>query len=120
MDMATVDERVAAGDIWDASNYAGKPHLLRVVRESSSEFFRLLEAPENWDLRINPLWAVSDLAAHMVDVIEGYLVNFDLARTGQEPPAPFGTRVMGQRLHEQVVVLREVPRGEILERLHRD
>lgn len=118
--MATTDSAVAVAGGWDASQYENKEHLLQVVRDSAADFFDLVESPENWEVPINPKWQVRDLPAHMVDVIEGYLKAFDIARTGGRPPEPWGTRVMAARLHEHAQELRTVPREELLKRLHDD
>src|SRR5438034_6420996 len=88
--MTTLDETTAVGEQWDASKYASKHHLLQVVRDAATAFFDLVEAPDHWEVQITADWQVRDLAGHMVDVIEGYLTAFDMARTGGETPAPFG------------------------------
>jgi uncharacterized protein (TIGR03083 family) len=118
--MTTVDETVAASEIWDASSYAGKEHLLQVVRDAAAKFYGLVEDPPNWELQITPHWQVRDLAGHRIDVIEGYLHAFSVARSGGEPEPPFGLRIMGERLNERAQALRSVPRDELLQRLHRD
>ena len=116
--MTTLDETVSAGEQWDAANYASKQHLLQVVRDSAAAFFDLVEAPDHWEVQVTPHWQVRDLAGHMVDVIEGYLPAFDIARTGGEAPAPFGNRIMKDRLNERAQALRSVPRAVLLQRLH--
>jgi uncharacterized protein (TIGR03083 family) len=118
--MTTVDEAVVIGEGWDASQYANKPHLLRVVRDSAAEFFALVEAPENWEVQVTPEWQVRDLAGHLVDVIEGYLNAFDVAKNGGTPAEPFGLRIMKARLNEQAQALRAVPREELIRRFHSD
>ena len=118
--MTTLDEPVAAGEQWDAANYASKQHLLQVVRDAATAFFDLVEAPDHWEVQITPHWQVRDLAGHMVDVIEGYLNGFDIARTGGEAPAPFGLRIMKDRLNERAQALRSVPRADLLQRLKID
>lgn len=118
--MATVDESVAAGNQWDATSYASKENLLRVVHDSFHVFNGLLEEPGNWEVMVTPDWQVGDLAGHMIDVIEGYLAAFDRARKGEESPAPFGTRIMKERLNERAQSMRALPREERLKRLHDD
>lgn len=118
--MATVDATVEVGQQWDASQFANKQHLLRVVRESAREFFDLLEAPDNWELQITPDWRVGDLAGHLIDVMEGYLNAFSIAKRGGEPAKPFGLRIMKQRLNERAQALRSVVREERLQRLRSD
>jgi len=118
--MTAVDATVPTGETWNASEYATKPHLLEVVRNTANEFFDLVEAPGNWELQISSEWQVRDLAGHMVDVIEGYLNAFSIARRGEEPPPALGTRVMKDRLNERAQALRSVPWEELLRRLHGD
>jgi uncharacterized protein (TIGR03083 family) len=118
--MTTVDEAVVVDEGWDTSQFANKEHLLRVVRESAAAFFELLEGPGNWEVKITPEWQIGDLAGHMVDVIEGYLKNMGVARSGGEAEPPFGLRIMKERLNERAQALRSVPRDELLRRLHQD
>lgn len=118
--MATSQETVAAPEGWDAFSYANKEHLLQVVRDESARFFALLEAPENWDLAISSEWHVGDLAGHMVDVMEGYLAAWDVARSGQSQDPAYNLRIMWETLNDHAQALRSIPRGEILPRLRND
>ena len=118
--MTTVDRSVAVGEGWDASQYANKPHLLRVVRDAATAFLDLVAIPEYWELVVTAEWQVRDLAGHMIDVIEGYLGAFDTARAGTEAPAPHGLLIMKDRLNERARALRSLPRGEALRRLNDD
>lgn len=45
----TVDQGVAR-EQWDATNYAAKDNLLRVVREEAEAFFALAEVPRTGSL----------------------------------------------------------------------
>jgi uncharacterized protein (TIGR03083 family) len=118
--MTTASSTVAAPAQWNAFDYANKQHLLQVVRDESKTFFDLLSAPDNWDRQITPDWKVRDLAGHMVDVIEGYLKAWDLARAGKGEPAPYNLRVMKETLNEHAQALRSVPRDELMQRLEGD
>ncbi len=106
---------------WDATNFANKGRLLDTVRAEAESFFALCWTPEYWE---NPTasghWQVRDLVGHLVDVIEGYLERFDLARRGQEAPPPYGLKVMASRLDERARAFRTTPREELLARLRRD
>jgi uncharacterized protein (TIGR03083 family) len=118
--MAMVDSAVTVGESWDASSYAAKQHLLDVVRSAQKEFYGLVSDPDNWEVQVTDEWQVRDLAAHLVDVIEGYLGAFDHARNGTEPPTPFGTRIMKDKLNQNALAFRTVHRDDLLKRLSED
>ncbi|MBX6341593.1 MAG: maleylpyruvate isomerase family mycothiol-dependent enzyme [Thermomicrobiaceae bacterium] len=106
---------------WDATNPASKRDLLRVVREEAEKVFRLAAVPEHWEApTASGHWQVRDVIGHMVDVTEGYLPAFALARSGDELPGALGARVMGQRLDERALAFRSVPQDELLRRLRGD
>jgi uncharacterized protein (TIGR03083 family) len=106
---------------WDATNPASKENLLRVVREEAERVFALASAPENWaQPTASGHWQVRDIIGHMVDVTEGYLDAFRMARAGETAPQPFGLRVMGQRLDKRAQAFRVVPQAELMQRLRDD
>ncbi|MGH2752408.1 MAG: maleylpyruvate isomerase family mycothiol-dependent enzyme [Actinomycetota bacterium] len=106
---------------WDATNFAAKDNLLRVVREEAESFFDLSEKPENWD---SPTpaghWQVRDLVAHLVDTTEGYIERFETTRAGDtaEPLAPLTE--MAATADRRARALRDVPQDELMARLHDD
>lgn len=106
---------------WDVFNFANKQRLLDTVKAEFQTFYSLCSVPQYWE---NPTasghWQVRDLVGHMVDVIEGYLERFDLARRGQEAPPPYGLKVMASRLDERARAFRGTPREELLTRFSRD
>jgi uncharacterized protein (TIGR03083 family) len=106
---------------WDATNPASKDNLLRVVREQAERMLQLAEVPENWE-KSTPCghWQVRDIVAHMVDVTEGYLEAFRIARAGESAPAPIGLLAMADRLDERSLAMRPVPQSELLQRLRDD
>ena len=106
---------------WDAMNPASKENLLRVVREEAGRMLQLAEVPENWE-KSTPCghWQVSDIVAHMVDVTEGYLAAFRIARAGGIAPDPIGLRPMADRLDEHALALKSVPQAELIQRLRDD
>jgi uncharacterized protein (TIGR03083 family) len=107
--------------LWDATNVASKDNLLRVVGEEATQFLQLAEAPEHWEApTASGHWQVRDLVGHMVDVTEGYLDAFNLARSGGPAPAPLGLRIMAQRLDEHAQAFRPIPQAEMLQRLRGD
>ncbi len=110
-----------AREQWDAMNPASKENLLRVVREEAEGMFELAEVPENWE-HATPCghWQVRDIVAHMVDVTEGYLEAFRIARAGETAPPPIGLLTMAERLDEHALAFRSVPQQELLQRLRGD
>jgi uncharacterized protein (TIGR03083 family) len=106
---------------WDATNYASKDNLLRVIREEAERLLNYAGSPDNWEApTASGHWQVRDIIGHMVDVTEGYLTAFPIARSGGEAPAPLGLRVMAERLDEHAQAFRSVPQGELLQRLRSD
>lgn len=114
-------QEITARAEWDATNPASKDNLLRVVREQAERMLQLAEVPENWE-KSTPCghWQVRDIVAHMVDVTEGYLEAFRIARAGESAPAPIGLLAMAERLDERSLDMRPVPQSELLHRLRDD
>ena len=114
-------QEITARAEWDATNPASKDNLLRVVREEAERMLQLAEVPENWE-KSTPCghWQVRDIVAHMVDVTEGYLEAFRIARAGESAPAPIGLLAMADRLDERSLAMRPVPQSELLQRLRDD
>jgi uncharacterized protein (TIGR03083 family) len=116
--MATADQDTSRPQ-WDATNYAGKDNLLRVVREEAEGFFSLAEVPENWHTPTSSgHWQVRDLVGHLVDTTEGYLERFETTRGGgiADPLAPLTE--MARTADKRALELRNVPREELIARLH--
>ena len=105
----------------DATNPASKEKLLQAVREEAERMFALASVPENWETG-TPCghWQVRDIIAHMVDVTEGYLKAFQIAREGGEAPPPWGLLAMSEKLDEHALALRSVPQDQLLGRLKGD
>jgi uncharacterized protein (TIGR03083 family) len=111
----------ADGAQWDATNYASKGNLLRIVREEAERMLQLASVPGNWEApTASGHWQVRDIIGHMVDVTEGYLETFKTARSGGTAPAPLGLRVMAQRLDEHAQAFRSVGQDDLLRRLRGD
>ena len=84
--MSTVEDVCRAE--WDATNYASKDNLLRVVREEAEAFFALAEEPENWKMRHD----LRSLAGPrhrrpLIDTTEGYLERFETTRPARTAEA---------------------------------
>jgi uncharacterized protein (TIGR03083 family) len=99
------------------SEYAGKDFLLNLDRAERGEFYKLLdEAP--WEgPTASGHWQVRDLCGHMIDVTEGYLERFAIARAGQEAPAPLGLAIMAGKLDEGATRFRTLSKEQALARL---
>jgi uncharacterized protein (TIGR03083 family) len=106
---------------WDATSYAAKDNLLRVVRHEADRFFALAGAPGAWEAPTAcPLWEVRDIVGHLIDVTESYFVGFDAARGGNTAPDPLGVRDMGRMLNEGARQHRSLRQAEAVERLRTD
>lgn len=109
--MATGTTRV------NVMEHSGKEFLLNLDRAERGEFYKLLdEAP--WEgPTASGHWQVRDLCGHMIDVTEGYLERFSMARTGQEAPAALGLPVMAGMLDEAAQSFRSLSKDQAITRL---
>jgi uncharacterized protein (TIGR03083 family) len=109
--MTTGTERVNVGE------FANKQFLLDLDRAERAEFYKLLdEAP--WEGKTaSGHWQVRDLCGHMIDVTEGYLDRFALARAGQEFPTPLGLPIMAEKLDEGATRFRSLSKADAIARL---
>jgi uncharacterized protein (TIGR03083 family) len=98
--------------------YSSKDAVLDVVRTERGRFYDVIDKPANWfvDTRCEG-WQVRDLVGHMIDVTEGYLGRWDLARKGQEAPAALGWVVMADTLNKGALAFRNLSRDEAIARL---
>jgi uncharacterized protein (TIGR03083 family) len=104
---------------WDATNFAAKDNLLRVVREEAESFFALAEVPENWQSPTSSgHWQVRDLVGHLIDTTEGYLERFETHRGGGTAEALAPLTEMARTADKRALELRKAPREELLARLH--
>jgi uncharacterized protein (TIGR03083 family) len=98
-------------------DYSGKDTVLDVVRRESAEFYRLVDDPKNWEMQTRCTeWQVRDMVGHMIDVTEGYLSRWEMARKG-EPAEAVGVLVMGASLNKAAQSYRSLPREEAIARL---
>jgi uncharacterized protein (TIGR03083 family) len=97
--------------------YSGKEFLLNVDRAERAEFYKLLdEAP--WEgSTASGHWQVRDLCGHMIDVTEGYLERWDMARSGKEAPPALGLKPMAGLLDEGATRFRSLSKAEAINRL---
>ncbi len=98
-------------------DFSGKEFLLNLDRAERATFYKLLdEAP--WEgPTASGHWQVRDLCGHMIDVTEGYLERFAMARGGQEAPAALGLTIMASRLDEHAQAFRALSKEQAIARL---
>src|SRR5215470_16032693 len=78
--------------------YSGKDTVLDIVRSERAKFYRIIDDPQNWEAPTRSgHWQVRDLVGHMIDVTEGYLTRWDMARRN-ESATGIGLLVMAQEL----------------------
>ena len=106
---------------WNAMSYDGKDVILSVVRREAGRLFALADSDSAWTAPTGAgHWEVRDVVGHIVDTTEAYFEAFDAARSHAETPAPYGLPGMAARVDERAQALRDVPRGDLLERLRTD
>src|SRR6266705_2222378 len=60
-----------------------KPVMLDVIRHERQKFYDLVDDPANWNVQSRCTeWETRDLVGHMIDVTEGYLERWAIARQG--------------------------------------
>jgi uncharacterized protein (TIGR03083 family) len=98
-------------------DFSAKDLVLDVVRTERGKFYQIIDVPQNW---VAPTrsghWQVRDLVGHMIDVTEGYLTRWDMARRGDEAQA-LGLPVMAKELDRVALTFRNLPREEAINRL---
>ena len=98
-------------------DYSAKGFVLDVVKTESGKFYSIIDDPANWESPTRSgHWQVRDLAGHMIDVTEGYLTRWDMARR-QEEASALGLLVMAQELDRVALTFRNLPREEVIARL---
>ena len=99
-------------------DYSAKPLVLDVVRTERGKFYQIIDVPQNWESPTRSgHWEVRDLVGHMIDVTEGYLTRWDIARRGEDAPQAMGLLVMASELDRVAVTFRNLPRQECIDRL---
>jgi uncharacterized protein (TIGR03083 family) len=102
----------------DATSYTGKELLLQTLRTEADEFLTLAGVGDHWESpTASGHWQVRDLVGHMVDVTEGYLEAFEIARSGGATLEPLGLRIMAQRLDERATAFRSESQAAMMQRL---
>jgi uncharacterized protein (TIGR03083 family) len=98
-------------------DYSAKDLVLDVVKTERGKFYAIIDVPQNWESPTRSgHWQVRDLAGHMIDVTEGYLTRWDMARRKEEAGA-LGLPVMARELDRVALTYRNLPREEVITRL---
>src|SRR5947209_16601090 len=101
-------------------DYGGKGVVLDVVCTEANNFFNIVDDPNNWNVQTRCTeWEVRDIVGHMIDVTEGYLSRWEIARQGGTAGA-LGLLKMGELLNENAQAFRKLPREEAIARLKND
>lgn len=101
----------------NSMSFSGKPVVLDIVRAERKAFYNLVDNPANWNVQTRCTeWEVRDIVGHMIDVTEGYLSRWEMARKGEKADA-LGTVVMGVKLNEMALAFRSLPREKAISRL---
>jgi len=98
----------------------GKDHLLRVVRRERQAFYDLIDSTndETWKTPTACTeWEVRDVVGHLVDVTEGYIERFTLARAKQPFPEALGLPGMAKLLDSGAKRFRSSSRTQLIGRL---
>lgn len=104
----------------NSMDYSGKDTVLDVIRKESGDFFKLVDDPKNWNVQTRCTeWQVRDLVGHMLDVTEGYLKRWEMARQNQ-PAEAVGLLVMSDQLNSHAQAFRSLPREQAIARLKAD
>jgi len=98
-------------------DHSGKEFLLNLDRAERAEFYKLLDDAPWEGPTASGHWQVRDLCGHMIDVTEGYLERFAMARGGQEAPAPLGLPIMASKLDEAAQSFRSLSKEQAITRL---
>jgi uncharacterized protein (TIGR03083 family) len=105
---------------WDATGYAAKDNLLRVLRREADALFEMAENGPWTGKTACTEWETRDIVGHLIDVTESYFVSFDAARSGTAVGDPLGLRVMQERLDAGAKEHRGLTQAEAVDRLRTD
>ena len=105
---------------WDATNYAAKENLLRVLWREADALFEMAENGPWTGKTACAEWETRDIVGHLIDVTESYFVGFDAARSGATVADALGLRVMQESLDEGAKEHRGLTQSEAVERLRAD
>src|SRR5258708_39351138 len=98
-------------------DYSGRDTVLDVARTERAKFYNIIDDPANWNVQTRcSEWQVRDMVGHMIDVTEGYLTAWDMARKSEGDDA-LGLLVMSERVNEQAQAFRSLLLVEAVSRV---
>ncbi len=101
----------------NSMDYSAKDLVLDVVHTERANFYSIIDDPNTWESPTRSgHWEVRDLVGHMIDVTEGYLTRWDMARRN-DPATALGLLVMASELDRAALTYRDLPREEAISRL---
>ena len=103
---------------WNVMDFGNRDRLMQTIKEEADEFFQHTSKPENWEASTaSGHWQVRDIVGHIVDVTEGYLEAFELARSGRDAPPPLGLRAMSELADQNARAFRSESQDTMIGRL---
>jgi uncharacterized protein (TIGR03083 family) len=106
---------------WDASSYAAKDNVLRIVRQEAEALFELASGPEAWSAPTAcPRWEVRDIVGHLIDLTERYFTGFYEAASQTASAQSLGLTVMREHLEQSAKEHRGLGQDEAIDRLRAD
>lgn len=65
-------------------DYSSKDLVLDIARTEHAKFYDIIDEPNNWYVQTHcSEWEVRAMVGHMIDVTEGYLTAWEIARKGE-------------------------------------
>jgi uncharacterized protein (TIGR03083 family) len=98
----------------------GKDHLLHVVRKEREDFYDVIDGTDDQTWKTQTActeWEIRDVVGHLVDVTEGYIERFGLARAKQTFPEALGLPGMAALLDSGAKRFRSSSRPQLITRL---
>ena len=98
----------------------GKDHLLHVVRKEREDFYDVIDSTddETWKTQTACTeWEIRDVVGHLVDVTEGYIERFGVARAKDAFPEALGLPGMASLLDSGAKRFRTSSRSQLIARL---
>jgi uncharacterized protein (TIGR03083 family) len=98
----------------------GKDHLLHVVRKEREDFYDVIDGTDDQTWKTQTActeWEIRDVVGHLVDVTEGYIERFGLARAKEAFPEALGLPGMAALLDSGAKRFRSSSRPQLIARL---
>ncbi|HEY6318899.1 MAG TPA: maleylpyruvate isomerase family mycothiol-dependent enzyme [Acidimicrobiia bacterium] len=109
---------MAADPTWDFLDLRSRGRLLGVLRTELDGMLELAAPASRWHVPTAcPGWELRDMAGHLVDATESYLLGFDRARRGVAGGEPIGVAGMAEASDTAARAFRRFPQDELVQRL---